>query len=163
MADRERPGRAEADEANPAANVDGATDGGEGSARPAEDERSFAEESDSLWRLTFGPLIWALHFATSYAATAIVCARFAGPAQPLTELRIALAILTALALSGIAWIAWRSWRRWDFLDDHDYEHAAAIEEDRHEFLGHASFLLALISFIGVLYVAMVPLLLGSCT
>ena len=124
--------------------------------------RSLGEEADSLWRITFAPLVWALHFGASYAATAIVCARHAGPEEPLAGLRLGLGALTVLALAAIAFVAWRSWRRWDFLDDRDYEHEAAIEEDRHEFLGHAGFLLAIISFIGVLYVAMPALLLESC-
>ena len=130
--------------------------------RHEEERKSFAEEADSLWRITFGPLIWAVHFGASHAATAITCARFAAIDDPLGILRLAIGALTLLALAGIAWVAWRAWQRWDFLDDRDYEHEAAIEEDRHEFHGHAGFLLALISFVGVLYVAMPPLLLETC-
>lgn len=70
--------------------------------------------------------------------------------------------LTALALGGIALAAWRSWKQWDFLDDYDYSHDLAREEDRHEFLGHAAFLLSIVSFVGVIYVAMPVWLAGSC-
>jgi len=52
--------------------------------------------------------------------------------------------------------------QWDYLDDRDYEHDLARKEDRHEFLGHASFLLSIISFIGVIYVAMPVLFLETC-
>ena len=130
--------------------------------RPDEELKSFAEEADSLWHITFAPLIWAVHFGVGYAATAIACARAPDPDAPLDGLRLALGALTLAALVGIGWVARHAWRRWDFLDDRDYEHEAAIEEDRHEFLGHAGFLLAIISFIGVLYVAMPALLLESC-
>ena len=122
------------------------------------DEKEFAEESDSIWRITFGPLIWAVHFGASYAATAIVCAK----GGDVDVLRTGVVALTAAALAGILYVGRRAWRQWDFLDDRDYEHELAREEDRHEFLGHAAFLLAIVSFIGVAYVALPTLVIGSC-
>ena len=123
------------------------------------DEKEFAEESDSLWRITFGPLIWAVHFGVSYAATAIACAKPFGEPEDLVA---AIGALTVAALAGIAWVGWRAWVQWDYLDDRDYEHELAREEDRHEFLGHAAFLLAVVSFIGVVYVALPAFAIGSC-
>ena len=73
-----------------------------------------------------------------------------------------IGIATAIALVAILVIGWRSWKQWDFLDDYDYVHDLAVGEDRHEFLGHASFLLSIISFIGVCYVAMPAFFLTSC-
>ena len=122
------------------------------------DEKEFAEEADSIWRITFGPLIWAVHFGVSYAATAIVCAKGGDAAT----LRAGIGALTVAALLGIAYVGWRAWRQWDFLDDRDYEHELAREEDRHEFLGHAAFLLAIVSFIGVVYVALPALVIEGC-
>ena len=126
------------------------------------DEQEFSEEADSIWRITFAPLVWALHFVTSYGATAVWCAKLAGPGEPIPFLRLGIAALTAVALAMIAWVAWRAWRQWDFTVDWDYVHDQGASEDRHEFLGHAAFLLAIVSFIGVVYVAMPALFIESC-
>ena len=126
-----------------------------------EEERSFSEESESLWRIAFAPALWALHFALSYASTAIFCAK--APTESLFPFfRIGIAALTLVALGLIAWTGWRAWRQWDYLDDYDYEHASAVAEDRHEFLGHAAFLLAIISFVGVIYVGLPVAFIESC-
>ncbi|MBM9596175.1 hypothetical protein [Roseitranquillus sediminis] len=126
------------------------------------DEAEFAEEADSLWRITLGPLIWALHFVASYGTTAAWCAKVATAFEPVPGLRIGLAVLTVAALAGIVWVGWRAWRQWDFTEDWDYVNKEGENEDRHEFLGHAAFLLAIVSFVGVVYVAMPVLLIESC-
>ena len=77
-------------------------------------------------------------------------------------LRGAIGFATASALIALVYVAYRSWIRWDYLDDYDYEHELNREEDRHKFLGHASFLLSIVSFIGVSYVAMPVLVLEAC-
>ena len=69
----------------------------------------------------------------------------------------------ALALAVIAWIAWRAWRQWDLLSDYDWSHPNARGEDRHEFLGHAAFLLCGASFIGVLYAGVPAIFITTCT
>lgn len=127
---------------------------------PDTEARNFAAESASLWRITFAPVIWAVHFAVSYAATAIVCARFAGPADQLGTLRGVIAGLTVLALAAIAVIGARSWISWDLIDNSDYE--AARAESRHAFLGHISFLLSIVSAIGVVFVALPIVVLATC-
>ena len=127
--------------------------------RKKEERKSFAEEASSLWLITFAGSIWAIHFAVCYAATAVVCQKFPDAVE---SLRLGIGLATAIALVAILLIAWRSWKQWDFLDDYDYVHDLAVEEDRHEFLGHASFLLSIISFIGVCYVAMPAFFLTSC-
>ena len=132
----------------------------------AERDRSqreeFAEEEASLWRITFGPLIWAIHFAASYGFTALFCAKWGLSDVSFLWLRAAIAGSAALSLLAIGWIGWRAWVQWDFLTDWDYEHNFARGEDRHEFLGHAAFLLAIVSFVGVCYTALPALLIGSC-
>lgn len=122
-------------------------------------EQEFSEERSSLWRITFGPLIWAVHFVLCYAATAVVCAK-APEALPL--LRGGIGLVTLVALGGILWVGWVAWRQWDYLDDHDYSHGAGDSEARHEFLGHAAFLLAIVAFIGTVYSALPALFAGTC-
>ena len=129
-------------------------------ARSDSQSKEFAENADSLWRITLGPLIWALHFVACYAATAVWCAKAGGAG--LDPLRWGIAALTLVSLAGILWVAWRSWRQWDYLDDYDYAHDTASTEDRHEFLGHAAFLLCVVSFIGTVYTALPALFAASC-
>ena len=139
---------------------DGSTDAGP--IDRDEEAREFAEEADTLWQLTLGPLVWAIHFAASYAASAVICAKAPDPAQPLDALRIGIGVGTVAALAVIAWLAWKAWRAWDFLDDRDYTHGGHATEDRHEFIGHAAFLLCGTSFIGVIYTALPALLITTC-
>ena len=126
------------------------------------EKREFSEETESLMRITLAPLIWALHFAVSYASTAIWCAKFAAEGESIFGFRLAVAAMTLLALGGIGWLGWRAWQQWDYLGDRDYENHEAHEEDRHQFLGHAAFLLAIISFVGVIYVALPALFIRTC-
>lgn len=123
-----------------------------------QEAREFAAEATSLWRITFAPLIWAVHFVICYAATAVTCAR----GGDIDGLRIGIAVGTLCALLAILWLARMAWRQWDVLRDRDWENDTGTGEDRHQFLGHAAFLLAIISFIGVAYVGLPVLLIGSC-
>lgn len=125
-----------------------------------QERREFRAEFLSLWRITFAPLVWAVHFAASYGATALVCAKGGEPFVP--PLRMGIGIGTGLALALILWIGWRAWRQWDVIRDREWENDDGTGEDRHQFLGHAGFLLALISFVGVVYVALPALLIGTC-
>ncbi|MHA6345737.1 hypothetical protein [Roseivivax sp. CAU 1761] len=129
--------------------------------RPA--DREIAEEQSSLWRLAFAPTIWALHFVASYGFAALSCAKF--PDWTLAGLpawRTTVFALSAVALAAILWIGWQAWRQWDFLDDFDYSHHTAETESRHEFLGHAGFLLAVLSVLGVLATTLPAILIRTC-
>lgn len=127
-----------------------------------QDSAEFAEEADSLWRLTLPPGVWALHFVISYAAVAVVCAKAGGDADMAVMVRYALGGLSVVALALIVWLGWRSWRQWDIIRDRDWENDQGHEEDRHQFLGHAAFLLSIISFIGVSYVSLPLVFTGGC-
>ena len=125
-----------------------------------QDAREFRSEVVSLWRITFGPLIWAVHFVASYGATALNCAK--GDGGAFEALRLGIGAGTVVALAGIVWLGWYAWKQWDLVHGRVWENNRGDGEDRHQFLGHAAFLLAVISFIGVCYVAMPILLIGSC-
>ena len=123
-----------------------------------QEKREFRAEFLSLWKITFAPAIWALHFVICYGATALICAK----GGSVTALRLGIGIGTALSLICILWTGWLAWRQWDIISDREWENDAGTSEDRHQFLGHAAFLLAIISFIGVIYVALPALLIESC-
>lgn len=124
-----------------------------------EDEREFAEESNALWWITLAPAAWAVHFVLAYGGTAVWCAKF-GETQGVTVARLSIAGLTVLALGVIGWLGWRAVRRWNPRKNNaeDLSHP----EGRHQFLGHAAFLLCIISAIGVVYVAMPALFISTC-
>lgn len=132
---------------------------GEHQPRPDQERREFREERESLWRITLAPVTWVAHFVTSYGVAAVICAK---APDLLGAARIGLMLATLLALAVIAWLGWRAWRQWDYRSTGDYTNALGQAEDRHQFLGHAAVLLALISAIGVIYGALPVLLLDTC-
>jgi hypothetical protein len=122
------------------------------------DEREFLEAQDSLWRITLGPLIWAIHFVVCYAAAAVACAKFPGDTAIFT-LRVSLGAVTLAALAAIAWLGVRAWREWDYRGPQNRPGEA---EDRRQFLNHAALLLVVVSFIGVIFVALPLGFAGTC-
>ena len=126
-----------------------------------EERREFREEASSLWLITIAPTIWALHFVLVYGATAVICAK-AATLGAFETLRQGIAVATLLALVLILVVAWRSWLQWDYLTDYEYSHALPTGEHRHEFLGHAAFLLAVMSAIAVVFTALPALFIDGC-
>ncbi|QUS35263.1 hypothetical protein [Falsirhodobacter algicola] len=123
------------------------------------DRNEFAEERASLMRITFAPTVWAIHFLLCYAGAAVWCAKF-GHTLGVTFLRMSIAALTIAALGAIGALALRSWRQWQPRDTS--AEALSKPESRHHFLGHAAFLLSIISAIGVIYVALPALFIQDC-
>lgn len=126
------------------------------------ERREFAEESASLWKLTLGPLTWAIHFAASYGLTAVWCAKIAGPDGSITGLRWIIAAGTVLALAVILGFGLSAWRQWNYTGTGRANHSFGDAENRHEFLGHAATLLCGVSFIGTVYTSLPVLMIGSC-
>lgn len=126
-----------------------------------EKRRSFREDGSSLWLIVLAPAQWAFHFAAVYAAAAVYCAK-AGGAEDLDNLRLGIAAATLLVLAGIGYVGIRSWRQWDhqgaFLD----HHRQPTNEHRHRFLGHAAFLLSVLSGVAVIFTALPALFIGAC-
>lgn len=123
------------------------------------EKAEFAEERESLLRITFAPLTWALHFVLCYGAISLACIK---GLIPLAATRAGLIAATVLALALIAWIGWRAFRQWDVRHTGEFTNPEGHAEHRHQFLGHAGFLLAIISAIGVVYTGLPLLILGSC-
>lgn len=129
--------------------------------RPEDRPEAAPQLRDSLWLLTLGPAIWAVHFVLSYVAAAVWCAKIAGRAGPLGDLRTAIGVLTAIALVGIALVGWRGWRGHTFgtaTAPHDFDTPA----DRHRFLGFSTLLLSGLSFVATVFVALCAVFIGSC-
>ncbi|MWD27044.1 hypothetical protein E0K89_006090 [Aquicoccus sp. SCR17] len=119
----------------------------------------FAEERESLLRITFAPLTWALHFVLCYGTVSLACIK---GLIPLPYTRAGLIAATGLALALIALIGWRAFVQWDVRRTGDFTNPEGHAEHRHQFLGHAGFLLAIISAIGVIYTGLPLFILASC-
>jgi len=113
---------------------------------------------ESLWYMIFAPGVWAVHFVAVYGWAAVICAKGA----PFALARGGIAVLTIIALGLILWHGVLAWRQWDFLDDGDHVHDRPTTNDRREFLGHAGLLLAIVAFVGVVFVSLPALLIGNC-
>jgi hypothetical protein len=120
-----------------------------------------SETRQSLWLLTAGPTIWAVHFVLSYATAAIWCAKVVGPGGSLATVRLAIGVYSALALIGIGIIGWIGYRRHRYREG-PVPHDADTPEDRHRFLGFATFLLSALSGVAVLYAAANVIFFARC-
>jgi hypothetical protein len=121
----------------------------------------FHEESESLWFLVSSPVIWAAHLLLCYGTAAVWCAKVAGYAGPLTTTRIAIAVYTVVALAAIVVIGWIGYRR-HRLARADVPHDDDTPEDRHRFMGFATFLLSALSAVAVIYQALVAVFVDRC-
>ena len=119
-----------------------------------------SERSDSLWLLTAGPAIWAGHFLLCYLTAAIWCAKVGGIDGPLGTIRAAVAFYTVLALVGIAIAGFLGYRQLRFGAARTHE--ADTAADRHRFIGVATLLLAGLSAVATLYVALPAVFIESC-
>ena len=121
-----------------------------------------AERNLELWMLAASPATWAIHFMACYLTAAIWCAKAGRTASTQPPLATAIAVYTAIALLAIAAIGARGWRR-HRLGEEPPPHDDDTPEDRHRFLGWATFLLSALSAIAVCYSALVAVFLRSCT
>lgn len=120
------------------------------------------EQNRSLWALAASPGIWAAHLLIAYVVGAVWCAKLApSPQGSLGPVRPVIALVTALALAGIALIGWRGWRR-HRLQGEPLPHDDDSPEDRHRFLGFATFLLSGLSAVAVVYQALAAVFIRSC-
>lgn len=119
------------------------------------------EERESLWLITFGPSIWAIHFVLSYVTAAIWCAKVAGRSGMLGDARLIVAGYTVVALIGITLTGLRGWKLHSFgtaTAPHDFD----TPEDRHRFLGFATLLLCGLSFVATIFVTLCVVFIRSC-
>ncbi len=118
------------------------------------------EERQSLWWLAVGPSIWAGHFLLCYVTAAIWIEKEAGRDASLAPIRAVIGLYTVFALAGIAWVFRHGYKRHQY-GEATLPHDADTPDDRHRFLGFATFLLAGLSAIATLFTAMVALIIKS--
>ena len=124
-------------------------------------EESLPERSTYLVVLATGPTIWFAHFLVTYATVAVACGPRAPAGDALRGAQLLVAGYTIVALAGIATVALSGWRR----HRHGTEavpHDMDTPGDRHRFLGFATFLLACLSAVATLFVAVSTALAPGC-
>jgi hypothetical protein len=128
------------------------------SRRRCEAMRIFPGQIQTLWTLFTAPVVWAAHFLFCYVLAAVWCAR---RGDGFDGVQAGIAAATVLALVLIALSAWLAWRQWGFgIEDPPHDDPTA--RDRTLFQGFATLLLAGLSFIAVLYVALPLLFIDGC-
>ena len=119
-----------------------------------------SDRRENLWIVTISPAIWAAHFMLCYATVALWCGMVVGRDGSLLTARLAVAVLTALALAGILFVGRVGYRR--HADLSHEPHGADSPASRHRFLGYATLLLSGLSAVAVLYGAMPALFFENC-
>ncbi|MCQ0988375.1 hypothetical protein [Jiella marina] len=120
-----------------------------------------SETRDNLWTLIAAPTIWALHFLVSYIVAAAACVPNVAIFQAIAGPRILIAVITAIALVAIGLIFWRARREWKGHGGgsvHDTDTATG----RERFLEFSTLLLAALSFVSVVFVALPALFVADC-
>lgn len=123
--------------------------------------RALPERPAYLVLLATAPAIWMLHFLLSYVTAAVWCARYAGPGGSLDGARLAIGAYTLVALVFIGLIG-RGGRRRHRHGTETLPHDSDTPEDRHRFLGFATLLLAGLSALATVYVALAAAFIGTC-
>ena len=103
----------------------------------------------------------------SYASAAIYCAKRASGAEDIAVLRIGIGLGTIVALAAILWLGHSAWRQWLAANG-----AQRTRDDRGSGRGAArtgtdssatpALLLAIVSFVGVVYTTLPAALIGTC-
>ena len=121
----------------------------------------FSETNDNILLLTSGPLIWAAHFLLCYATASVWCAKVVEIDGSLGAVRGAILIYTLVGLVGstaVAWIGYPRHRAGDASLPHDDD----TPEDRYRFIGYATFLLACLSAVAIVYAGLITLFFRTC-
>lgn len=119
-------------------------------------------EEGSLWPVIAALSIWAGHFLLCYWVAAVWCAKFAEGEGSLLWVRVAIGVLTVVALAAVGWLARHAVRR--------YHGRLAIEDDlvedsepeRARFLGHATLLLCALSAVAIVFDVVPALVFATC-
>ena len=123
--------------------------------------KDFPEHKDNILLLTLGPLIWAAHLLLSYGTASIWCGKMVETGGSLGAVRGAIVVYTLAGLAATAVVAWMGYRR-HRTGGASLPHDDDSPEDRHRFIGYATFLLACLSFAAIAYAGSITLFFRSC-
>ena len=115
----------------------------------------------TLYTLVTAPTVWAIHFLIAYPTAAVMCVRVT-PQAGLGPARIVIAVVTVLALAIITATGTSGWRHSGGVVAADDPLDDDTDGSRQRFLANATLLLAGLSFVGVVYVALPAVIFESC-
>lgn len=140
------------------------------------------DPKQGLWRMMVSPLVAGVHFAVCYIGTSVYCIR--SDTGDLTEPRVLLAAFTVATLAVIALSAWGARQRlklirkarrelsdelWEelvaeFREGHSDRRAQGVDKERNEtdFLARITLYLAILSWVGVLFVSTPLIFIWRC-
>jgi Kef-type K+ transport system membrane component KefB len=116
---------------------------------------------ETLWTLFTAPVVWALHFLACYVGASVFCEKPGFLGNDFDNLRVAIAVVTILALAMIVVSALLAWRQWGFGTG-DPPHDDPTQRDRLLFQGYATLLLSGLSFVAVIFTAMPAFFITEC-
>jgi hypothetical protein len=116
---------------------------------------------DNIWSLIVSPTIWIVHFLFCYISAALFCAKWADSGD-FNTLRLIIVIATLVALGGIIAAGAQAVDDWRKALDTEWEADKPTLRMRRRFVGRAAFLLAGLSAVGVIFVALTVFFLSSC-
>lgn len=105
-----------------------------------------------LWQMIPAPVVAGLYFLVCYIASSVYC-RIGGESG-LQAMWLELGVVTLVTLAVISWCGWIAWRRWRVA-----RHAGRPEV---VFIARMALQLAVLSWIGVLFVGAPLLFIRSC-
>ena len=114
----------------------------------------------TLWALIAPPTVWAVHFLFCYIYASIRCAK-AGRLEPLDDVRLAIAVATAVSLLLVGVCGFYA-RRESLVEGDPPPHQESTEEDRLRFLAVATMLLAALSFVAIIFTALPAFVFWDC-
>lgn len=120
-----------------------------------------AEQRQSIIVLAVSPAIWAVHFLLCYVTAAVWCAKQPTALASLGGVRSAIAVYTVVSLAAIAIVGWSGYRA-HRLGDAEPPHDEDSPQDRHRFMGFATFLLSGLSALAVVYTGLVAVFIETC-
>lgn len=117
--------------------------------------------SSSLSGMMISPVLAGLHFTICYITTGFFCARNPSLAE-ITTARVSLVALTCIVLATMAWLTWRAWHDANRSRLIGKAFSADTQVTRKDFLRHTTFLLGVLSIVGVCFVAAPLLFVDHC-
>ncbi len=119
---------------------------------------------ESLIAMIAAPLVWAAHFLIIYVFQAVMCHfRLAGATLfGLDLVRLGIALVTVAALGLIGWVLLTAWERWRSIPASESSDPGHAEETRSRFLAFATWSLAALSLVTVVWQTLPALLLPVC-
>lgn len=116
---------------------------------------------DNLWFLIAGPTVWAVYFLLCYIVASVYCSKAGSHFASLGSVRVAIAMLTVVALALIVQAGLHAFREWGF-ETAEPPHDDDTLDDRRRFLGFATLILCGLSFVATVYVALPALVISTC-